>query len=209
MQPISRPRILVVSSDPALRERIVAVMASRFDVMSWAGWGTAAYFEDVALAVVSEPGPVITGVTPAAWPVIVARESFDAEELLERELHAHEIDQASPLLEADQQIEVAVRPRVVAGARAEDTDVVGAVSARDAEDRFGRKMGHGNRAILPLARRRIERRRGVTLPSEPRSGPKQAQRRRPQRESNPNPGVRSGWGFRRPPAFSNAWSEQR
>ena len=67
----------------------------------------------------------------------------DAEELLERELHAHEIDQASALFEADQQIEIAIRPRVFAGPRAEDAHVAGPVSARDAQDRFDRKRGHG------------------------------------------------------------------
>ena len=77
------------------------------------------------------------------------------------------IDQASTLFEADEQVEIAVRPRVFAGARAEDTHVVGAVSAGDAKDRFGRKMGHGDtgHSSAPEANRASPR--GNASPSSP------------------------------------------
>src|ERR1700676_3168577 len=84
MRPISRPRILVVSSDAALRQRIAAVLAARYQVMSCGGWGAAAQFEDIALAVVSERDHNHTGGFWAACPVLSVRESCEAAELLER-----------------------------------------------------------------------------------------------------------------------------
>jgi two-component system phosphate regulon sensor histidine kinase PhoR len=84
MTPIPRCRILVISSRDSLRERIVAVLSERYDVKSCPKRPPADLFEDSALAVIDERDRAIGAQSRDPWPVVIVREAFEPDELLER-----------------------------------------------------------------------------------------------------------------------------
>lgn len=79
-----RPRVLVVSSDPPLRARLVDVLMDRYEVRSAPCWAAEDDAGEVSLAVIDERNRIAADGASSARPSILVREAFEAAELLER-----------------------------------------------------------------------------------------------------------------------------
>lgn len=79
-----KPRVLVVSSQASLRERLVGVLAERYDVRFASALAPGEDECGISLAVVDERNRIAAQGGASLHPTVLVREGFEAAELLER-----------------------------------------------------------------------------------------------------------------------------
>lgn len=84
MRPDLRPRILVISSSAALRARLAADLAPRYDVKAVSAWSARDLSGEIGLAVLDERDRPRAAPPSMAWPILPVREAFEPDLLLER-----------------------------------------------------------------------------------------------------------------------------